>query len=248
MFVTTLNLHFLNSITTLTLFNFSGVWNKIWAFGQMQFAHASIRKTPGLTFYKLMGSGKDPGFNPLPDWSVYALLCNWENEAAANDFFQNAAKFRQYQKHTTEQWTIFMKPIHVKGLWSGANPFSPASDLDETNPLIAVITRATIRKKNLVQFWRYVPISQSPILKGCKGLIYTKGIGEVPLVQMATFSIWQSMEDLKNFAYNSPEHKEAISKTHKIDWYKEEMFARFQPYHSIGKWTGKELLSPFLRN
>ena len=248
MFVTTLNLHFVNSITTLTLFNFSGVWNKIWAFGQMQFAHASIRKTPGLTFYKLMGSGKDPGFNPLPDWSVYALLCNWENEAAANDFFQNAAKFKQYQNHTTEQWTIFMKPIHAKGLWSGSNPFSPASDLDETNPLIAVITRATIRKKNLVQFWRYVPISQSPILKGCKGLIYTKGIGEVPLVQMATFSIWQSMEDLKNFAYNSPEHKEAISKTHKIDWYKEEMFARFQPYHSIGKWTGKELLSPFLRN
>jgi heme-degrading monooxygenase HmoA len=238
----------LSAITTITLFKFSGFWNKTWAFGQMQFAHSFLRKTPGLNFYKLMGSGKDPGFNPFPDWNVYALLCNWENEAAANDFFQNAAKFRQYQKHTTEQWTIFMKPIHAKGLWSGANPFSPTSDLDETNPLIAVITRATIRKKNLVQFWRYVPISQSPILKGCKGLIYTKGIGEVPLVQMATFSIWQSMEDLKNFAYNSPEHKEAISKTHKIDWYKEEMFARFQPYHSIGKWTGKELLSPFLRN
>lgn len=238
----------MSAITTITLFKFSGFWNKTWAFGQMQFAHSFLRKTPGLNFYKLMGSGKDPGFNPFPDWNVYALLCNWENEAAANDFFQNAAKFRQYQKHTTEQWTIFMKPIHAKGLWSGANPFSPTSDLDETNPLIAVITRATIRKKNLVQFWRYVPISQSPILKGCKGLIYTKGIGEVPLVQMATFSIWQSMEDLKNFAYNSPEHKEAISKTHKIDWYKEEMFARFQPYHSIGKWTGKELLSPFLRN
>ena len=214
----------------------------------MQFAHASIRKTPGLTFYKLMGSGKDPGFNPLPDWSGYALLCNWENQAAANDFLQQAPIFKRYQDHTTEQWTIFMRQIHAKGLWSGSNPFSPASDLDETNPLIAVITRATIRKKNLVQFWRYVPISQSPILKGCKGLIYTKGIGEVPLVQMATFSIWQSMEDLKNFAYNSPEHKEAISKTHKIDWYKEEMFARFQPYHSIGKWTGKDLLSPFLRN
>lgn len=238
----------MNSITTLTLFNFSGFWNKIWAFGQMQFAHSSIRNTPGLTFYKLMGSGKDPGFNPLPDWNVYALLCNWENEEAANDFFQHATKIKQYQKHTTEQWTIFMKPIHAKGLWSGSNPFTPSKDLDETNPLIAVITRATIRKKNLVQFWRYVPISQIPILKGCKGIIYTKGIGEVPLVQMATFSIWESIEDLKNFAHNSPEHKEAISKTHHIDWYKEEMFARFQPYRTLGEWTGKNLLSPFLIN
>lgn len=238
----------MNSITTVTLFNFSGFWNKIWAFGQMQFAHSSIRKTSGLNFYKLMGSGKDPGFNPLPDWNVYVLLCNWENEEAANDFFQHAAKFKQYQKHTAEQWTIFMKPIHAKGFWSGSNPFTPSKDLDDTNPLIAVITRATIRKKNLVQFWRYVPISQSPILKGCKGLIYTKGIGEVPLVQMATFSIWQSIEDLKNFAYNSSEHKEAISKTHQIDWYKEEMFARFQPYRTMGKWESKDLLSIFLRN
>ena len=235
----------MSAITTITLFKFSGFWNKTWAFGQMQFAHASIRKTPGLTFYKLMGSGKDPGFNPLPDWSVYALLCNWENEAAANDFLQQAPIFKRYQDHTTEQWTIFMKPLHAKGLWSGVNPFNPSTDLDKTNPLIAVITRATIRKKNLIQFWRYVPISQHPIIHGCEGLIYTKGIGEAPLVQMATFSIWRSIEDLKNFAYNSPEHKEAIAKTHRIDWYKEEMFARFQPYKSIGKWNGKDLLSSY---
>jgi hypothetical protein len=238
----------LSAITTITLFKFSGFWNKTWAFGQMQFAHSFLRKTPGLNFYKLMGSGKEPGFNPLPDWGVYALLCNWENEAGANDFLHQAPIFKRYQDHTAEQWTIFMKPLRAKGLWSGVNPFTPSSELDETNPLIAVITRATIRKKNLIQFWRYVPISQHPILNGCEGLIYTKGIGEAPLVQMATFSIWRSIEDLKNFAYNSPEHKEAIAKTHRIDWYKEEMFARFQPYHSIGKWTGKELLSPFLRN
>ena len=235
----------MSAITTITLFKFSGFWNKTWAFGQMQFAHRFLRKTPGLNFYKLMGSGKEPGFNPLPDWGVYALLCNWENEAAANDFLHQAPIFKRYQDHTTEQWTIFMKPLHAKGLWSGVNPFTPSSDLDETNPLITVITRATIRKKNLVQFWRYVPISQHPIIHGCEGLIYTKGIGEAPLVQMATFSIWRSIEDLKNFAYNSPEHKEAIVKTHRIDWYKEEMFARFQPYKSIGEWNGKDLLSSY---
>jgi hypothetical protein len=238
----------LSSITTLTLFRFSGLWNKMWAFGQMQFAHSHIRKTPGLNFYKLMGSGREPGFNPLPDWSVYALLCNWENENAANDFFQQADIFRDYQLHAKENWTIFMKPLHAKGLWSGINPFTPSVDLDQTNPLIAVITRATIRTNKLVKFWRYVPVSQLPILKGCKGLIYTKGIGEAPLVQMATFSIWQSVEDLKNFAYNSPEHKEAILKTHRIDWYKEEMFARFQPYRSMGSWGGQYLLSPYLKN
>ena len=99
-----------------------------------------------------------------------------------------------------------------------------------------------------ITFWRFVPTSQRPIQKGCPGLIYTKGIGEAPLVQMATFSDWESLDALKNFAYNSPEHKEAIKRTHRIDWYKEEMFARFQPYRSMGSWGGQYLLSRYLKN
>jgi heme-degrading monooxygenase HmoA len=65
---------------------------------------------------------------------------------------------------------------------------------------------------------------------------------------MATFSVWENVEALKNFAYNSPEHQEAIKKTRQIDWYKEEMFARFQPYRSLGKWGGEDLLAPYLKH
>ena len=237
----------MGSITTLTLFRFPRLLPKIWAFGQMQFAHPHIGKTAGLQFYKLMGSGRELGFNPLPDWGVYAMLGVWESEQAAIDFFGQAEIAQRYSAQTSEQWTIFMKPRHAKGLWSGGNPFTPSSDLDEANPLIAVITRATIRASKLVQFWRYVPTSQRPIQQGCEGLIYTKGIGEMPLVQMATFSIWENLESLKNFAYNSPEHQEAIRKTRQIDWYKEEMFVRFQPYRSVGTWGGQDLLAPYLK-
>ena len=131
-------------------------------------------------------------------------------------------------------------------MWSGGNPFTASSDIDEANPLIAVITRATIRPSKLIKFWRFVPISQRPIQQGCPGLIYTKGIGEAPLVQMATFSIWESTEALRNFAYHSPEHLEAIKKTKELDWYQEEMFVRFQPYKSQGTWGGEDVLGLFL--
>jgi heme-degrading monooxygenase HmoA len=235
-----------SSITTLTLFRFSNLLDKIWAFGQMQFAHPYISKSPGLIFYKLMGSGRELGFNPLPDWGVYAMLGIWEDEQAANNFFQSSQIFKRYQAHSSEQWTIFMKPRQSKGLWSGGNPFTPSTDLDEANQLIAVITRATIRPSKLLKFWRYVPTSQRPIQKGCAGLIFTKGIGEAPLVQMATFSLWENMEALKNFAYNSPEHQVAIQKTRQLDWYKEEMFVRFQPYRSLGRWGEKEVLAGYL--
>ena len=234
------------SITTLTLFRFPNLTSKLWAFGQMQFAHSFIAKSPGLIFYKLMGSGRDIGFSIFPDWGVYALLGVWDNEQAANDFFNHSAIYKRYQNKSIEQWTIFMKPIQTKGLWSGGNPFTPSSELDANNPLIAVITRATIKPSKLFKFWRFVPISQRPIERGCAGLIYTKGVGEAPVVQMATFSVWENVDSLKKYAYNSVEHREAIKKTHQLDWYKEEMFTRFQPFKTIGTWEGKDLLAPYL--
>ena len=238
----------MHSVTTLTLFRFPSLLKKIWAFGQMQFAHASLSKTAGLHFYKLLGSGRDLGFNPLPDWGVYGLLCVWDNEKAAEDFFSHSKIFQRYVSKTNEQWTVYMKPIQTKGMWSGGNPFTPSTDLDATNPLIAVITRATIKLHKLGIFWKFVPISQRPIQQGCPVLIYTKGIGEAPLIQMATFSLWENATALKNFAYNSPEHREAITKTHQINWYHEEMFTRFQPYRSIGKWEGQNILETYLKH
>ena len=236
------------SITTLTLFRFPSLKSKLWAFGQMQFAHFFIAKSSGLIFYKLMGSGRDIGFSLFPDWGVYALLGVWENEQAANDFFNHSSIYKHYQEMSFEQWTIFMKPIKTKGLWSGGNPFTPSLELDANNPLIAVITRATIKTNKLLKFWRFVPISQRPIQRGCTGLIYTKGVGEVPIVQMATFSVWENLDSLEKYAYNSLEHRQAIKKTHQIDWYKEEMFTRFQPFKTLGTWEGKDLLAPYLKS
>jgi heme-degrading monooxygenase HmoA len=237
----------MGSIVTLTLFRFTGLTSKLWALPQMRFAHAAMGNIAGLHFYKLMGSGRELGFSPFPDWGVYAMLCVWDHEQSANDFFNNAEIYQRYREKSSEQWTIFMKPIQTKGSWSGGNPFTPSADLDAANPLIAVITRATIRPHQLLKFWRYVPTSQRPIQRGCEGLIFTKGIGEAPLVQMATISIWETLESLKKFAYNSPEHIKAIQKTHQLNWYQEEMFARFQPFRSSGVWGGQDLLAAFLK-
>jgi len=238
----------MGSITTLTLFRFPSLKSKLWAFRQMQYAHSFIAKSPGLIFYKLMGSGRDIGFSLFPDWGVYALLGVWENEQAANDFFNDSAIYKRYQEMSSEQWTVFMKPIQTKGLWSGGNPFTPSLELDTNNPLIAVITRATIKTTKLLKFWRFVPISQRPIQRGCPGLIYAKGVGEVPIVQMATFSVWENLDSLKKYAYTSLEHREAIKKTNHIDWYKEEMFTRFQPFKTLGTLEGKDLLASYLKS
>ncbi|WP_289644484.1 DUF3291 domain-containing protein [Maribacter aestuarii] len=222
----------MSQITTITLFKYKTLGSKLWAFGMMQFAHKPLKEVNGLQLYKLMGSGK-PGFNPFADWSVYALIQIWDNEEAAKVFFEESNLMKKYRATSSENCSLFLKNMRAKGAWSGKNPFVESDTLDAQNPFIAVITRATIKTKLLFKFWNYVPISQRP-LENNEGLLYAKGIGEVPFFQMATFSIWKDKESLMNYAYNSKEHAEAIVKTKELNWYSEELFSRFQPYKSLG--------------
>ncbi len=210
----------------------------------MQFAHKDLKKIEGQTFYKLMGSGKGDGFNPLPDFSVYALLQVWENEEAANLFFRTGGVYAKYKQQASENWRLYLRNIRAVGVWSGNNPFLSHGEIDPLNPYLAVITRATIKTGKLYKFWNYVPASQQ-LLKENAGLIYTKGIGEVPVIQMATFSLWENEQAMKNYAYNSQGHMVAIKKTRELKWYKEELFSRFQPYRSIGTWFGNNPLAEF---
>ena len=227
-------------ITTLSFFKYNTFKTKLWGFKMMQFAHKDLSKVKGQSFYRLLGSGKGKGFNPLPDWSIYSLLQVWESEEAAMQFFSNSELMQQYEANTSERCTIFMRNISAGGTWVGRTPFEKAAELDPNQP-IAVITRATIKWDWLLRFWKYVPTSQKG-LEGNDGLIYTKGVGEVPVVQMATFSLWKDFDSIKKFAYSSKEHQEAIKRTRKNEWYSEELFARFHPYRFEGTWEGKNLL------
>jgi hypothetical protein len=65
------------------------------------------------------------------------------------------------------------------------------------------------------------------------------GVGEWPLIQQATISIWKTQREMIDYAYKNPKHREVVMLTRKLKWYKEEMFARFVPYKFEGKWEGK---------
>lgn len=221
-------------ITTLTFYKYNSLPEKLWAFGMMQFAHAPLKKVEGLNFYKLLGSGKAQ-FNPWPDFSVYALLQVWENDSYAQEYFKNHSLNERYLGHSSHQLTLFMKSIRAHGLWSGKNPFESSDQLDPDNSYIAVITRATIKLSMLKRFWDYVPTSQKDLVDN-PHLLLTAGIGERPVTQMATFSLWDDVGALKKFAYRGKNHRQAVQQTQALQWYKEEMFSRFQPYKITGDW------------
>ncbi|QSS97576.1 DUF3291 domain-containing protein [Psychroflexus sp. ALD_RP9] len=219
----------MKQFVTLTEFKFNSFQSKLWAFFMMQFAHQSLSKVQGQEFYKLFGSGKS-NFNPFPDWSTYAILQTWKSKEDATNFFEKSQLYKRYRQQSKQHKIIEMQPIQSRGLWNSKNPFRfKSSEISNTpsDSKIAVITRASIKPSKLLEFWKAVPNSQKP-LQNAVDLIYTKGYGEVPFFEMATFSLWKSIEGLNKFAYQSQEHVNVIKKTRQINWYSEELFARFR--------------------
>ena len=220
-------------ITTLTVFRF-GKRARFWAFAQMAFARPLLRDIPGLRFHRLMGAGRGLGFTFQPDWGRYALLAVWENETRAREFLGASRFLRRYTKRADNSATVVLRTLSAHGAWDGANPFLPVSSTPAADDApLAVLTRATIRPRRLRAFWRYVaPVSRA--LSGASGLVASIGIGELPFVRQATFSLWNSAREMQAFAYRSPEHRDVIRRTRDESWYREELFARFAVVEVIG--------------
>jgi len=202
----------------------------------MQLGHSAMKNIDGLVFYKLMGSGAKNGFSSIPNFGTYVLFCVWQSEAKAHAFFKENSFFNAYRKRSTELFTIYMHSAEVHGLWDGSQPFEQSAKIALEKPVI-VLTRASIRLNKLLSFWSRVgKVSES--LKNYDGLVLSIGVGEWPLIQQATISIWKTQAEMLDYAYKNPKHKEVVLLTRKLNWYKEEMFARFVPYKFEGSWDG----------
>lgn len=208
---------------------------------------APLNKTPGLLFYKLLGSGVGKGFSLQPNFHRYGLMATWESKEAATDFFQNSPLFRDYRQHSEEIWTVWLYPLQSHGLWDGKAPFQPylASGPMADGP-VAVLTRASVNWLKLPQFIRYAPAA-TRALDSAKGLLCSIGLGELPFIRQATFSVWESAEAIKAYAYHNADHQEVIKRTRAEKWYSEELFARFSPFASEGSWNGTDPLQHLLR-
>jgi hypothetical protein len=184
-------------------------------------------------FWKLLGCGKGGGFSKSPDWRQWAILAVREQELVPDtqrELLKNvygkfiAGWYRFWQCNTN---TFLLEPISGHGTWDGKQPFADFQNGKPHEGPIAVLTRATIALKKIRRFWAHVP-GTSALLHNAEGLHYSVSIGEIPFIKQATFSIWNSVDEMKAFAYTTPQHADVIQKTRKENWYNEEMFVRFR--------------------
>ena len=180
-----------------------------------------------------MGSGKNGTFDKKPDWQQWAILTvtNEIPDTTVDHFELNKELYgsfiaKWYRFFNCKTLTYILQPIEGHGLWDGKKVFGALNSKPDHVGKIAVLTRATIRLSRLKQFWKHVdPVAA--LMTGAKGFVKSYGIGEIPWIKQATFSIWESKDDMKQFAYKMHEHAEVIRKTREEKWYSEDMFVRF---------------------
>lgn len=179
-----------------------------------------------------MGSGKNGTFDKRPDWRQWAVLAAG---TVPQSFTQTSLLPSIYGHLIAAYWKLFrcktityiLQPIEGHGLWSGKEPFGTLPRKTDYEGKIAVLTRATIRRKKLDRFWSHVEaVAQQ--MTTAEGFITSYGIGEMPYIRQATFSIWESKEAMRQFAYKLPLHAEVVQKTRKENWYSEDLFVRFK--------------------
>ncbi|MEK6476612.1 spheroidene monooxygenase [Catalinimonas sp. 4WD22] len=212
-------------VTTISFFQYQGkqMW---WAFGQMKMALPKLDKVKDLQFFKMLGTGAGNGFSILPNLSVYAVLCVWKSYESAKDSLSREQPFCTMQSKAMHYLHVYLKVARSKGSWAGKKPFNEFVEYQERQP-IAVLTRASIATSKLFSFWKNVPKVSKIFSEYDERLIFSKGIGELPLIQQATFSMWQSRKKMVEYAYQGKKHQEMIRKTRDLHWYTEEMFVEF---------------------
>lgn len=200
-----------------------------------------LRRTPGLRFAKLLGTGDGRTFTVRDaDPLHWGLLAVWDEPGAARAFEAGPTQ-RGWGRIARERLDIALRPVASRGRWSGREPFGDPRPA-RIEGTVAALTRARIRARSTRAFWGAVP-PVSRDLQAVPGLRLAVGVGEAPVGLQGTFSLWDSTEALVDFAHRRAAHARVVARTAAEGWYAEELFARFEVLSVIGTFRGRSPLA-----
>ena len=227
------------AVVSLHLYGIGGLGSIPRALGRMGIDRGAVRRIPGVTFAKMLGTGSGRTFT-MRDADPHhwgALICWSDADGPAR--YEASRSHAAWSHLAHEQARILMRPLVSRGTWAGRTPFGDPLPHRWDGP-VAAITRARIKPSQWRTFWSAVP-PVSHDLREVDGLRLALGIGEAPVGLQGTFSLWEQGSSLSEFAHRRSPHQEVMRRTTEAGWYAEELFARLAVLDIEGTYSGTDI-------
>jgi hypothetical protein len=211
-----------------------------WGFLRYILGKAPFQNLTGLQFCKVLGSGYNGGFSTKPSLTKQGFFCVFDSAHNAA-LFEESSIFKAYEEHSHEFFSASVQAYSSRGSWSGFS-LSCSNTNPPVNAPIASLTRASIKPSKAGQFWAKAKPAEDAVTLA-SGKILTAGVGEAPYFRQATFTIWNDVQSLEQYAQQGA-HLAAIKAAYGQAYFSESMFTRFRVIKAHGIWQGKHVQIP----
>jgi hypothetical protein len=180
------------------------------------------------------------GEPPLPPQHPgrVGMIAAWEDDRALDRFLATDRLGRRL----TQGWEVRLQPLRVFGTWAGWSglPTKPLP-VDDDEP-VGVLTLGRLRLRRAGPFHRSaVPAEQEAVEN--PAVLASIGLARPPRL-VATFSLWRTAAEMREYATVPGGTHEAAVKAHGArPFHHESAFLRFRPYASRGSWDGRDPLA-----
>jgi heme-degrading monooxygenase HmoA len=200
----------------------------------------SAVKAPGL-LHAEMGIAAPLSADLLakPQPGRVVLVTMWNDEAALDQFVAES----QVANAMANGWSARLQPLRAWGSWPAVPDDLPTTRNVESVGPVAVLTMGRVRVRRALPFVRASAKAEGRVVTA-PGLIWATGTARPPFV--STFSLWESAEAAREYAFAAGAHNDAIAQGRAEPFHKREAFVRFRPYATTGHLEGRNPLSAAL--